>query len=96
MYYDRHGKQISMAEWAALLESDTRFDYRRVKVTDLGDDRRLSTVWLGLDHDFMGNGPPQIFETMLFPEQDCRRWSTEQEAIEGHDQWLAELELSEK
>ena len=48
---------------------------------------RVSTVWLGIDHQF-GNGPPLIFETMTFRGThalgDQERYSTEAQAIEGH------------
>jgi hypothetical protein len=30
---------------------------------------KVSTVWLGLDHNFFG-GPPLIFETMVFTLRD--------------------------
>jgi hypothetical protein len=53
----------------------------------------ISTVWLGLDHNW-GGGPPLIFETMIFvltENIDAKyhdmqwRWSTEEEAKEGHE-----------
>jgi hypothetical protein len=57
---------------------------------------RISTVWLGLNHNFSLEGPPLIFETMIFSEtgdlemdEYCWRWSTEVQALAGHDQALA-------
>ncbi len=51
----------------------------------------VSTVWLGLDHNRGNDGPPIIFETMLFgyPSADpddhpMRRYSTEEDAMRGH------------
>ncbi len=50
----------------------------------------VSTVWLGIDHGF-GRGPPIIFETIVFRGEnelkvlDQRRYSTEDEAIVGHE-----------
>jgi hypothetical protein len=53
----------------------------------------VSTVWLGSNHDFYGEGNPIIFETMIF---ECKngevnysdlymdRYCTEDEAIAGH------------
>jgi len=29
-------------------------------------DVRVSTTFLGLDHNFFGDGPPLLFETMIF------------------------------
>jgi hypothetical protein len=97
-YYDRHGKPITLAEWASYIEGGE--SYRVVKRTDLQNGGRLSTVWLGLDRNLaLGGGPPLIFESMLFGRDgrtwDMRRWSTEAEALEGHDAWLARLELAQ-
>ena len=66
MYYDRDGFAIPsngplpvVLVWAQMLERD-----REVAHDELPDGSFLSTVWLGLDHGFMG--PPLIFETMRF------------------------------
>jgi len=48
---------------------------------------RISTVFLGIDHNF-GDGPPLLFETMVFGgklDQEQDRYSTYDEAITGHD-----------
>jgi len=50
------------------------------------DDIVISTVFLGLDHRF-GDGPPQLFETMVFgglEDRELDRYATWDEAIEGH------------
>jgi hypothetical protein len=62
----------------------------------------VSTVFLGIDHGF-GEGPPLIFETMVFAserhldERDCQRYSTESEAVTGHHEmvkkWCSSLDL---
>lgn len=54
---------------------------------------RISTVFLGLDHSF-GDGPPLLFETMVFTGDDwgdleCERYSTYDEAEAGHAQMAA-------
>ena len=42
----------------------------------------VSTIFLGLDHNFIPSAPPQLFETMVFPkegdwsEKDMERYST--------------------
>ena len=59
---------------------------RTVAVTEVGDVRVL-TVFLGLDHRFGEDGPPLIFETMIFGgihDQDMQRYSTWGEAEAGH------------
>lgn len=40
-------------------------DNRRVKLYDAGS-WRVSTVFLGLDYNFHAEGPPILFETMVF------------------------------
>lgn len=56
----------------------------------IGDDTingaRISTVFLGLDHNW-GDGPPVLFETMVFGgEHDewMDRYHTYDEALAGH------------
>lgn len=49
----------------------------------------VSTVFLGIDHRFGPDGPPLVFETMIFPKGDMTeewvaRYSTYQEALDGH------------
>lgn len=48
----------------------------------------VSTVFLGLDHRFVGKGPPLIFETMIFTDGECEdfqeRCSTWLEAEAQH------------
>lgn len=50
------------------------------------DDVRVSTVFLGLDHQF-GDGPPVLWETMIFGGQHdgyCERYSSYEETVDGH------------
>ena len=90
--YDRQGKPLADVEAWAELHSD--LDYCRIAETILPDGTWVSTVWLGLDHNFIG-GPPLIFETMVFPQKDVfteldqARYSTEGEAIVGHEVMVA-------
>lgn len=83
-YYNRKGEVIDMMEWGKLLENK---GYKIVKQKTLSDGKRVSTIWLGLDHSFDG-GKPLIFETMLLSKGDdngdMERYSTEEEAIKGH------------
>ena len=69
-YYHRDGTPITVdpelgisevLQWAMYFEHDKR--EVRQSFTPYGE--RLSTVFLGLDHNW-GNGLPLIFETMLF------------------------------
>jgi hypothetical protein len=68
--------------WANWME---QFKLRRVAETTIYM-VRISTVFLGLDHQW-GDGPPLVFETMIFGgEHDNDQWrcSTWEEAVAQH------------
>jgi hypothetical protein len=57
-------------------------------------DYRVSTVFLGIDHNFSGSGPPLLFETLVFRgkhavESTMERTATRDEALEAHARALA-------
>lgn len=92
-YYNRQGQPITLDEWISENENSNR-----VALTWVGA-ARISTVWVGLDHR-LGDGPPLIFETMVFGGHhrlgdQGERYSTEAEALAGHDKWVAEVRASE-
>lgn len=93
--FDREGHPITMAQYG-VLHGDK--EYVQVARTEFGSDVLVSTVWLGIDHQF-GDGPPLIFETMVFGghldgEQD--RYSTEREARDGHHVMCDRVRKSKK
>jgi len=72
---------------------------RRVDYTEIVAGCFVSTVFLGVDHNFSGDGPPILFETMVFGgepteihyrgvnsgfEDYTRRYATYGEAHKGH------------
>lgn len=64
-------------------------DADRTVAHDIIKDVSVSTVFLGLDHRFGGDGPPLVFETMVFGgehDEFCDRYSTWDEALVGHDE----------
>lgn len=68
--------------WALWFESAKR----HVALTER-DGVSVSTVFLGIDHNFLGKGPPILFETMVFGgehDEDQQRYSTWDEAEAGH------------
>ena len=92
--YDRDGNPLP-DDWefgAGRLVSHWATDQRvgRTVVGADGDYRGwvVSTVWLmGIDHNYGGEGPPIVFETMVFGEpydNDLRRYATEEQAMRGH------------
>jgi hypothetical protein len=76
---------VNALEWAIWFE--TSESARLVAQTEIGASR-VSTVFLGLDHRVWGEGPPLLFETMVFTDGDGggarRRCSTWLEAEAQH------------
>ena len=68
---------------------------RGIARDELDDGSVVSTVFLGLDHQFFCDGPPLLFETLVFPaddsEGDMYRTSNRTAALACHDQVVAEL-----
>jgi hypothetical protein len=61
------------------------------------NDVRVSTVFLGVDHNLFGDGPPVLFETMVFGgdlDQEQVRYSTWDEAERGHDEMCKRVKRS--
>ena len=70
-------------QWARMFEAT---EDRRVAET-MVEDVRVSTVFLGLDHRFIDDGPPLLFETMIFGgdgDKDQWRCSTWEQAEAQH------------
>ena len=75
--------ETDMMTWATAMKSVAN---RLVARTEF-DDIAVSTVFVGLDHRYHGNGPPLVFETMIFGgELDMRTWrySSWDDAEAGH------------
>jgi hypothetical protein len=93
-YFNRNGEPIELSSWMLLHEND---EYKIVVKDEVGS-YIVSTVWLGLNHNWRPEGPPLIFETMVFKDGDWsgleqRRYSTEEEAVQGHAAMLNEVAL---
>lgn len=56
-------KRVDLMEWAFWFQTADRSVERFER-----DGYWVSTVFLGLDHNFSGNGPPMLFETMAFDD----------------------------
>ena len=87
--YNREGEPISHAEWSQKLGD---YEYQVVKQDTLDNGLHVSTVWLGLNHNF-AEGPPLIFETMVFggPEEYQERYATLEEANAGHQTMIEKI-----
>ena len=85
--------------WALWFEAS--WPARRVAFDKVGA-LDVSTVFLGVDHNFRSNGDPILFETMVFgpvdsrfevDEVETRRYSTWDQAEVGHKLTVARLAL---
>lgn len=61
---------------------------RHIAVDEIND-KRVSTVFLGINHKFFGGGQPLLFETMVFTkgswaDEYMERYYTWDEAARGH------------
>lgn len=93
-YYDWHGNPISLRQWVDLFDHTDRTVAKDTVTVD-GKDLLVSTVYLGNNHQF-GDGPPLIFETMVFgdhplAEDACWRYATEDEARAHHEKVVRAL-----
>jgi hypothetical protein len=80
-HYDWNAQPISHDRWMELFTQD-----RRVAYTDLGQQGRVSTVWLGLNHAY-DDEPPLIYETLVFDgplADEMARYTTLEQARTGH------------
>lgn len=83
----------TLEEWANEFQ-----DMKRCVGFDSVDRWDVSTVFLGLNHNYSFSGLPLIFETMVFEwvegeshSRGCWRYSTKVEAEEGHQKVLQRL-----
>jgi len=98
---DKNGKpkpEPDLMKWARWIESEKGI--RIVKQEDI-DDIKVSTVFLGLNHNFCGTGAPILWETMIFcsgkykdhkmdQEQD-RCSGTRKQALAMHEEMCARV-----
>lgn len=91
-------------QWGSWFESHTA---DRIVKRD-GDEKTgwwVSTVFLGIDHNFGANGPPVLFETLVFAPKTVphslrdfdgyqRRYTTWSEAEAGHAEIVRRLAVA--
>ncbi len=76
-------KEPDLLTWARWFETETN----RVVAVYAHDDFMVSTVFLGLDHNFGVAGGPVLWETMVFGgrlDQHQWRYRSRDDAIAGH------------
>ena len=77
---------VKLLDWALSFEDP---NWRRVGLTMI-ENQRVSTVFLGLDHRFMSEGPPILWETMIFGPwwghgEYQERYTSWEDAVAGHE-----------
>lgn len=71
---------VDMETWARW--NDSRHREGRVGINKIGH-RLISTLFIGYDHS--DSDEPMVFETVVFPEENCQaRYSTWAQAAKGH------------
>lgn len=88
-WYDMDHNPISVEEADQLLQSEER----QIALTELDGGWTVSTIFLVLDHQFVPDAPPLLYETVVFdPGRESYtqdRYQTRAQAIAGHDQLVA-------
>jgi hypothetical protein len=89
MHYvlDKDNKPVEadIDEWGKFFEN---IENRRVASTMVGA-HHVSTVFLGIDHNWSDDGSPILWETMIFSsdvdiDNQCWRYSSYEDALKGH------------
>lgn len=95
-WYDKDGEPVPVLVANDLLAQE---DYKIVEqdIFVIDDEPvKVSTVWIGLNHNWWPGGPIKIFETMIFGgEHHMEQWrySTQEEAREGHAHAVSLVQL---
>lgn len=84
-------KVSSITEWGQWMQDNDK--ERVVCRTQITKEVYVSTVFLGLDHSYIG-GAPVLFETMIFGgdlDEYQWRYSTWDEALKGHQEAIEDI-----
>ena len=89
---DNEAVPCDVETWSKQLETMRKADSGISKhvADEIVNERRISTVFLGLNHAYTKEESPKIFETMIFEPNSfseiyCDRYSTWDEAVGGHE-----------
>jgi hypothetical protein len=79
-YYilDENGNPVftrDVIEWAKWSFGEEGDQHRRVGRDKIGD-AEISTVFLGIDHNWSGRGGPVLWETMIFEDKNFEDYQT--------------------
>ena len=92
---DEQGNPVAEPDllmWARWFDVEHR---RRLALDKIGE-ITVSTVFLGVDHNFLRQGAPLLYETMIFGalsewglDDYQNRYATREEALQGHAEAVA-------
>ena len=92
---DEHGEAVAcddLIQWARWYETADR----ALAKTEIGESK-VSTVFLGVDHSFNEEGPPMLWETMVFGgalDDQMGRYPTREQAVAGHEAMCESVRLA--
>jgi hypothetical protein len=84
---DADNRPVPCGDLQAWSEWFENISNRLVGYTEVTTDCYVSTVFLGMNHRFMSNGPPILFETMIFGgplDSETWRYVSWDDAEAGH------------
>lgn len=93
-YRENEDGTVRLAKLEEMTDDFFRDESRIVAKADMGD-AHVSTVFLGLDHSHTGEGPPVLYETMIFggPHNEFqRRYCTRAQAKSAHESIVKALQ----
>lgn len=85
---------IKWAKWFEKADSD-----RIINQDEFNGEISVSTVFSGIDYNFLGDGPPILWETMVFGgkyDGDRERYSSYDDALMGHEKMVRLVRLFKK
>jgi hypothetical protein len=90
-------KVVDFETWARWFEA-SRTNRSRIIAQDKDESGEttvmVSTVFLGLDHNYGGKGPPILWETLVFGgvlDGEMERYSSREAALRGHQELCAKV-----
>lgn len=93
---ENHTVPVDFMTWAKWFEDGNRV----VDYTEITSQVFVSTVFLGIDHRFFGEGPPVLFETMIFgadgDDMGCYRYTSWDDAATGHKVIVGKLRAEQR
>jgi hypothetical protein len=85
---------VDLLTWADWFEKP---DNRKIAKTEINDRCHVSTIFLGLDHNFSDRGDPVLFETLVFGgplDGEMLRCCTYTEAERLHAETVAQARIA--